>query len=141
MRVYLSAAMTNPHRETEIIRALEQQILALGHVVLTPQIAAEDALGQDRHLSNAEVAQRDLALATSCDALLAEVSTPSHGVGIEVLAATQQAVPTLLLHRGAVRVSRLLLGLPGPTTVAYHSVQEAMDAASSFLEATGSARA
>jgi hypothetical protein len=133
MRVYLAAAMTNPTRDLVVISAIHDRVLALGHEVLTPQVAARDGIAADRHLGDRELAQRDLALLASSHALLAEVSAPSHGVGIEVLAATRQGLPTLLLHRRDAPVSRLLLGLDGTAASTYDDAAQACRAVTAFL--------
>lgn len=133
MRVYLAAAMTNPDRDVGAIKAVRAHIEDLGHEVLTPHVAAEDGVARDTALTPGALAQRDLGLLASGDALVAEVSAPSHGVGIEVLAATRAGLPTLVLHRRGVRVSRLLLGLPGIQVATYQCAAEIQEAVADFL--------
>ncbi len=133
MRVYLAAAMTNPGRDLATIRALLEHVEALGHEVPTRHVAFPDGRERDSVLSDADLARRDLAWLAACDALVAEVSTPSHGVGVEVTAGLQRGMPALLLYRKETTVSRLLLGLPGSETVAYATVAEATAAIDRFL--------
>jgi hypothetical protein len=134
MRVYLAAAMTNTDRDLGVIQALQDEITSRGHTVLTPQVAADDGIEQDARLSVGEIARRDLGLVSSSHALVAEVSTPSHGVGIEVLAATRERIPVLLVHRRGVPVSRLLLGLSGTTSRDYAEHAEARAITADYLE-------
>jgi 2'-deoxynucleoside 5'-phosphate N-hydrolase len=134
MRVYLAAAMTNADRDLEVIRALHDEVEARGHAILTPQVAAVDGIQQDAHLTDGDLARRDLALLASSHAVIAEVSTPSHGVGIEVMVATREHIPVLLVHRRGVRVSRLLLGLPGTTCRDYAELHEARAITTAYLE-------
>ena len=119
MRIYLAAAMTHAGRDLEAIRTLLDCLEADGHDVPTRHVA--DPLGRDveGELADAEVARRDLDWVAGCDALVAEVSTPSHGVGVEVAAALAAGRPVLLTYRQGVAVSRLLLGLPGVRAFAY----------------------
>jgi 2'-deoxynucleoside 5'-phosphate N-hydrolase len=133
MRVYLAAAMTNAARDLDVVQAMRDEIAALGHEVLTPQVAAADGIAQDAHLSFKRLAARDLQLLASSHALVAEVSTPSHGVGIEVLAATRDDIPVLLVHRRGVPVSRLLLGLRGAVRRTYASQRQARAVTAAFL--------
>ena len=133
MRIYLAAAMTNPGRDLETIRALLDHIESSGHDVPTRHVAAPDGRQRDSVLTDADLARRDMAWLAGCDALVAEVSTPSHGVGVEVTAGLQRGMPVLLLHRSGVTVSRLLLGMPGSEAAAYASVGEAVAAIDRFL--------
>ena len=134
MRVYLAAAMTNTDRDLGVVQALHEEITSRGHTVLTPQVSAADGIEQDARLSVGELARRDLDLVSSSDVLVAEVSTPSHGVGIEVLAATRERIPVLLVNRRGVRVSRLLLGLSGTTSRDYSEHAEARTITADYLE-------
>ncbi|HQT95124.1 MAG TPA: nucleoside 2-deoxyribosyltransferase, partial [Thermoanaerobaculaceae bacterium] len=119
MRVYLAAAMTNGARDLGAIRALLASIEGEGHEVPTRHVADPRGREVEGEATDAEVAQRDLAWVMSCDALVAEVSTPSHGVGVEVATALQHGIPVLLLHRRDAVVSRLMLGLTGVESAAY----------------------
>ena len=87
----------------------------------------------DSALSNAQLAARDIAWLVGCDALVAEVSTPSHGVGIEVALASARKVPVLLVYRTGRRVSRLLLGLDGVRSVGCESEADYTAAVDAFL--------
>ncbi|HUK12535.1 MAG TPA: nucleoside 2-deoxyribosyltransferase [Thermoanaerobaculaceae bacterium] len=140
MRVYLAAAMTNASRDLATIRALVDHLESAGHEVPTRHVA--DAAGREPEsaITHAEVARRDLAWVAGSDALVAEVSTPSHGVGVEVAAASARGVPTLLVHRAGVPVSRLLLGLPGIEVAAYADAAQARASVSRFLARVGAAR-
>jgi hypothetical protein len=79
------------------------------------------------------VVRRDLAWVASCDALVAEVSTPSHGVGVEVAAALSGSKPVLLTYRRGATVSRLLLGLPGVEAVSYNDAGDVRQSVRHFL--------
>jgi 2'-deoxynucleoside 5'-phosphate N-hydrolase len=133
MRVYLAAAMTTPASEIETVQRLLAAIEAADHVVPTRHVAEKDGILRDSDIANHELAQRDLTWVTGCDALVAEVSTPSHGVGIEVMAARAEGMPVLLLARQGIRVSRLLLGLSGIETAVYSSPGEACALTLCFL--------
>jgi nucleoside 2-deoxyribosyltransferase len=57
---------------------------------------------------------RDTGWIDSCQALVAEVSTPSHGVGYEIAYALQQGKPVLCCYREGVRVSKMIMGNTHP---------------------------
>jgi hypothetical protein len=133
MRVYLAAAMTNADRDLGAIRTLLASIEGEGHEVPTRHVADPRGREVEGEVTDAEVAQRDLAWVMGCDALVAEVSTPSHGVGVEVATALQHGVPVLLLHRRDAVVSRLMLGLAGVESAAYSDPEAITRAVRAFL--------
>jgi 2'-deoxynucleoside 5'-phosphate N-hydrolase len=133
VRVYLAAAMTNAARDLGAIRALLASIEGEGHEVPTRHVADPRGRNVEGDATDAEVAERDLAWVMGCDALIAEVSTPSHGVGVEVATALQHGVPVLLLHRRDAVVSRLMLGLAGVESAAYSDPGAIAPAVRSFL--------
>ncbi len=137
MRVYLAAAMTNPQRDTRVVEEVLKALHEAGHEVLTPHVVGEVEDASDAHVSDAQLAQRDLAWLQQADCLVAEVSTPSHGVGIEVMAAVSAGKPVLAIAREGAPVSRLLSGLPGLTLTRYASQAQAVALACAFLEHLG----
>lgn len=136
MRVYLAAAMTNPARDLDLLARLLGHLEGAGHEVPTRHIAAADGKERDKALTDAELARRDLDWIAGSDALVAEVSTPSHGVGVEVMEALARRIPVLLLRRDGAPVSRLLLGLPGVRISSYGSVDDVRAAIDGFLAGT-----
>ncbi len=137
MRVYLAAAMTSADRDVGGIGAVLAAIEALGHDVPPRHVA--DPLGRDVEgpATDGEIARRDLAWVAGSDALVAEVSTPSHGVGVEVATALAGGLPVLLLHRRGTTVSRLLLGLDGVEAAPYADADEAAAAVRRFFARLG----
>ncbi len=57
-----------------------------------------------------EIYRRDLRWIEECDALIAEVSTPSHGVGYEIAYALGLSKPVLCCYKRGVAVSKMILG-------------------------------
>ena len=133
MRIYLAGAMTHTGRDLDAIRTLLECLEREGHDVPTRHVA--DPLGRDVEpmMTDADVARRDLGWVASCDALVAEVSTPSHGVGVEVATALANRKPVLLAYRHGTVVSRLLLGLHGVEVFAYADAADARGAVRRFL--------
>ncbi|MDR3682970.1 MAG: hypothetical protein P4L11_04495, partial [Geothrix sp.] len=68
-------------------------------------------------------------------AVIAEVSTPSHGVGFEIAYALERGRPVLCLAREGVRVSKMLTGIrqPGFTFGTYRTPGEALGHMEAFL--------
>lgn len=133
MRIYLAAAMTHTGRDLDAIRWLLDCLEADGHEVPTRHVADPRGREVEGEISEADLARRDLKWVADCNALVAEVSTPSHGVGVEVAAALTGNKPVLLAYRRGVPVSRLLLGLPGVEAFAYSGVDDVCSAVRRFL--------
>ncbi len=91
--------MTNPSRDLSIIQGLVDHLESRGHEVPTRQVADPAAREGDSRIPNSELARRVLAWLSGCDALVAEVSAPSHGVGIQVATAVRLGTPSLLIYR------------------------------------------
>jgi nucleoside 2-deoxyribosyltransferase len=87
---------------------------AQGHRVLTAHLADEAVLSADGELSPEAVFERDTAWLRACEAVIAEVSTPSHGVGFEIAYALERGKPVLCLAREGVRISKMLTGIRQP---------------------------
>jgi nucleoside 2-deoxyribosyltransferase len=94
---------------------------------------------EDGGVSAGAVFERDTAWLRDCDAVIAEVSTPSHGVGFEVAYALERCKPVLCLAREGVRVSKMLTGISqvGFAFLSYSTPVEALMYLESFPLAQG----
>jgi nucleoside 2-deoxyribosyltransferase len=133
MRIYLAAAMTHAGRDLAAIQALLECLESEGHEVPTRHVSDPRGREVEGEISDTELARRDLGWVAGCDALVAEVSTPSHGVGVEVAAALAGGKPVLLAYRRGTVVSRLLLGLPEVEVLTYANTSEACEGVRAFL--------
>lgn len=135
MDLYFSCSLTGGRQDQPVYAALVAHLQALGHEVLTAHLAAESVLAADGELSPEAVFDRDTAWLRSCDAVIAEVSTPSHGVGFEIAYALERGKPVLCLAREGVRVSKMLTGIrqEGVAFRTYRAVDEALAHLEAFL--------
>jgi nucleoside 2-deoxyribosyltransferase len=135
MDLYFSCSLTGGRQDQPIYEALVAHLQALGHRVLTAHLADAAVLAADAELSAAAVFDRDTAWLRNCDAVIAEVSTPSHGVGFEVAYALERGKPVLCLAREGVRVSKMLTGIrrTGFTSGDYTTAEEALAQVDAFL--------
>jgi 2'-deoxynucleoside 5'-phosphate N-hydrolase len=94
--------------------------------------AGDDGPG-DRYIHD-----RDMAWLSSCDCVVAEVTTPSLGVGYELGWATALTKPVLCLYRtGSGRpLSSMIAGSQGIQTAAYSSMDEAKTILEEFIRKT-----
>jgi len=115
LKVYLAAPMRGGGNAI-LAKAVSKRITALGGEVLTPQVAADDWREAEAGLTDAQIFERDMSLLSSADALVAEVSHPSIGVGYEISEALKQKKPVLCLYtwKAKENVSALVLGNSNP---------------------------
>jgi hypothetical protein len=139
MRLYFSCAITGGRADQPIYAALVAALQAQGHTVLTAALAAASVLTDEGGLTPEAVYDRDIAWVNAADALIAEVSTPSHGVGYEIAWALRRPIPVLGLARAGAPVSKMLSGNhePGFTFATYASAAEALAQAAAFLAQWG----
>jgi nucleoside 2-deoxyribosyltransferase len=72
-----------------------------------------------------EIYRRDVHYLRSSDLLIAEVSSPSHGVGMEIMLAIELQKPILLFHHSSSeKLSRMVLGADGKVLFVYDELEE-----------------
>lgn len=112
MLAYISGALLNA-AHIDQSRALYERFAeacrAAGWEAYVPHQHADPI--KDPHLSNIDVAERDLENVTAADVLVAYVGEPSLGVGAEVAIALRAGKRVLVVAEADRRVSRFLIGL------------------------------
>ena len=103
-------------------------LLADGHDIPTSHLVESEVMQRERVLTPQDVYERDVKWIRECDALVAEVSVPSHGVGYEVGYALQIRKPVLCIHDQSRRVSKMITGNSDPLlrVTSYVTVEEAV---------------
>ncbi len=122
MRIYFAGSIRGGRQDADVYLQLVAELDKYGEV-LTEHVAT---IGEEE-LSDSEIFVRDLEWLTNCDAVVAEVTTPSLGVGYEIGVAQSLGIPVLCLYRPAPqrRLSAMLGGNPGIRVSEYYSVGEA----------------
>lgn len=104
--------------------------------ILTEHVAdpSLDSTGED--LSKKEVYERDMRLMDSADLFIADVSTPSLGVGYEVRYAEERGIPVIVLyHEGSEHsLSGLIRGNSDITVLRYDEPTQIFDEIDSFVK-------
>jgi 2'-deoxynucleoside 5'-phosphate N-hydrolase len=137
MNVYFACAVTGGRDFEPVFQAIVQALLADGHSVPTASLASPEILALEAAAEPAEVYRRDVAWLQSCNVLVAEVSTPSHGVGYEIGYALGLAKPVLCCHRHDRTVSKMITGNPHPLlqVAGYAHAGQAVEWVRAFLAA------
>jgi 2'-deoxynucleoside 5'-phosphate N-hydrolase len=138
MKIYFSCSITGGRHDQPIYAALVEDLLVRGHNVLTAQLSSAEIMEEERVISPAEVYQRDVAWVNECDLLIAEVSTPSHGVGYEIALALHLGKPVLCCYQQNRPVSKMILGNDHPhlSVAEYQTVEELLKVSSDFIQST-----
>jgi len=129
MKIYFSGSISGGRAHEAIYQHLVAHLQAQGHAVLSAHVADPVALEAEKDLPPREVFERDSNWVKECEAMVAEVSTPSLGVGYEYGLAVQLGKPVLCVYRSGVRLSKMISGNPAPNlTVAAYSSESELDA-------------
>ena len=127
MKIYFACSISGGRKDEEIYKKLVKVMISMGIEVPTAHIA-ETGIEEIDALEKAEdIYQRDVNWIEESDLLVAEVSTPSHGVGYEIGYALDQGMPVLCLYNKAVVVSKMITGNNHPQLIvkAYQDWQDA----------------
>ena len=114
MNIYFACSITGGRAYEAVYQEITSYLLANGHEVPTAHLAASNVMALEKVIDPREVYDRDVKWIRACDALIAEVSVPSHGVGYEIGFALEQGKPVLCLAQEGVSVSKMITGNPHP---------------------------
>jgi nucleoside 2-deoxyribosyltransferase len=136
MNIYFACSITGGRQDEAVYTTLVTALLEDGHTVPTARLASPEVMEQEGRLSPAEVYARDVAWIEACDVLIAEISTPSHGVGYEIGYALSQGKPVLCCYRQGRRISKMISGNDDPNLqmCGYSSEVEVARIARAFLD-------
>ena len=114
MKIYFACSITGGREDQPIYQKLVEFLLDLGHDVPTAIIAETGIEEIDAVSDPIDIYQRDVNWIRNSQILIAEVSTPSHGVGYEIGYALDLGKPVLCIHNADVNVSKMIIGNPHP---------------------------
>ncbi len=136
MNIYFACSITGGREFEAIYQELTAAMLADGHEVPTAHLADSTVVELEGRVSAQEVYERDVDWIQNADALVAEVSVPSHGVGYEVGYALSAGKKVLCLSQASRKVSKMISGNGNPNLMfcTYQDSQEAVRLVRSFLQ-------
>lgn len=137
MNIYFACSITGGRELEDFYAQFVAFLEADGHIIPTSHLARAEAMEGERILTPRDVYERDVKWVRECDALIAEVSVPSHGVGYEIGYALHYHKPVLCLYQNGRKVSKMITGNPDPAlrVEAYSAFEEAVVHARGFLVA------
>jgi hypothetical protein len=144
MKIYFAGSIRAGRDDATIYETMITWLRSYGEV-LTEHVGNPllSAAG-DGHLKvacgpdNRYIHDRDMAWLTACDLVIAEVTTPSLGVGYELGWATVLEKPVLCLYRiiAGRPLSAMIAGSPGMQAAEYSSMDEAKRIMEEFIKKT-----
>jgi nucleoside 2-deoxyribosyltransferase len=135
MNIYFACSITGGREFEPVYQAITAALLEDGHDVPTAHLAEAGVVALEQIVLPGDVYSRDVTWIRACDALIAEVSTPSHGVGYEIGYALGLGKPVLCCHQTDRSVSKMLTGNPDPnlTVRTYSGDSQAVQFIRDFL--------
>ena len=136
MKIYFAGSIRAGRGDAAIYETMITWLQSFGKVLTehvgNPALSAAGDDGPD----NRYIHDRDIAWLTSCDLVVAEVTTSSLGVGYELGLATVLKKPVLCLHRAIAgrQLSAMIGGSPEIKTAEYSSMDEAKRIMEEFIE-------
>ena len=136
MNIYFSCSLTGGRQDESVYIEIVDHLLTIGHDVPTAHLAHPEVMDLEMVVDAREVYERDMAWIEGCDALIAEVSTPSHGVGYEIAVALKREKPVLCCYREGAIVSKMITGNDSKTLTlcAYRETEDALTKIGDFLK-------
>jgi len=136
MNIYFACSITGGREFERIYQDLVASLLADGHEIPTAHLAESSVLALEAVTSAREVYERDVIWIRKADALIAEVSAPSHGVGYEIGFALNLGKPVLCIHQQGRKISKMISGNPHPKLKVqiFKDSKQAIDLAREFIK-------
>ena len=136
MKIYFACSITGGREDQQIYQEIVTALLEDGHEVPTALLATPHVMVMEEVIDPGEVYQRDITWIDSSDLLIAEVSTPSHGVGYEIGYALNREKRVICLYKKDVKISKMVLGNPDANLIMlpYNALDEAISDMRAYLE-------
>ena len=135
-KIYFAGSIRGGQEDRELyaglIRWLRERAEVLTEFIGDSMLEETEA----KTMTDVDIYRRDMALLQAADAIVAECSTPSLGVGYELGRAEALGLPVYILYRpkAARRLSAMVAGNGGFRLLPYHSREEAETALGQILE-------
>lgn len=135
MKIYFACSISGGRKDEKAYQYLVEVLKEAGAEVPTAHIAETGIEEKDGHEKPLDIYQRDVNWIEESDSLVAEVSTPSHGVGFEIGHALGLGKPVLCLYKQGVVVSKMITGNPHSllSVRRYRDLAEAEDILRGYL--------
>ncbi len=136
MKIYFAGSIRGGRGDRELYGRFINLMKAWGQVLAEHVADSAITPAGEEYLSDREIHDRDVRWLDLSDAVVAEVTTPSLGVGYEIALAASQGKPLLCLYRGreGKSLSAMIAGCPSLVVAEYETPEEACRRIELFLE-------
>lgn len=114
MKIYFACSITGGRQDEDIYQVFVKEMEKMGCEVPTAHIAETGIEEIDAAEAPGDIYNRDVSWIEESDLLVAEVTTPSHGVGYEIGFALNLGIPVICFYRADANISKMILGNPHP---------------------------
>jgi nucleoside 2-deoxyribosyltransferase len=135
MKIYFAGSIRGGRDDAALYRRIIALLSEYGQV-LTEHVGSKGLTPTDEEsLTDGDIYTRDMAWLAQADAVVAEVSIPSHGVGYEIGQAEALGKRVLCIHRPGAqrRLSAMLAGNPALRCESYESTEHLESILAYFL--------
>jgi len=135
MNIYFACSITGGRDFEAVYQTITKALAEDCHEVPTAHLAETGVTALEAVIDPLEVYSRDVAWIRASEALIAEVSAPSHGVGYEIGFALGLGKPALALYEQGRKVSKMISGNPDPnlSVKSYKNPEHAVELIREFL--------
>ena len=135
MKIYFAGSIRGGRQDAALYRQIIALLKTYGEV-LTEHVGNADLDRGEGAADDQAIYRRDMVWLELADAVVAEVTVPSHGVGYEIARGETLGKPVLCLFRAGDgrRLSALVAGNTGLRCVSYRTLAEVDTALASFLQ-------
>ena len=135
MNVYFACSITGGRQFESVYQAIVRALTEDDHEVPTAHLAESSVMALEAVIDPHEIYSRDIAWIRARDALIAEASAPSHGVGYEIGFALGLGKPVLTLYQEGYKISKMITGNPHPKLLVrtYQNPEDAIEQIREFL--------
>ena len=114
MKTYITCPVSLSQKRLKLLPEIENVLQEVGYKTFVFKVGG----------SSKEIFARDLKQLESCDLIVAEVSEPSHGVGIELGLSYGLGLRRILLLENDKKLTKLAEGMPKTTIISYKNVED-----------------
>lgn len=129
-QVYLSVPII-ANRNLEIAKNIAKTIENEGYEIVSKWVLEENL---KLYISPEEILKRDINGVLKSDIIIAEVSNPSHGVGMEIAIALLSGKKIILIKNKDSKLSYMLQGIPNKEIIEYTSIEDIKNKLSKILK-------
>ena len=135
MKIYFACSISGGRKDEKAYQFMVQVLIGMGIDVPTAHIAETGIEEVDAREEPTDIYERDVNWIRESDLLVAEVSTPSHGVGYEIGYALDLDKPVLCLYQKDIVVSKMITGNSHPllTVMEYQDMAHTEEILKTYL--------